>query len=763
MRARCFTWYTVLWDIRFKCLDAMNGEEIPARCLGETGALSFKKPTEQDIKDTQELEASLAQLNIFETPEEISQRREALVQLQEISNAWIRKKALEQNLPPHVANSTTGKIFTFGSYRLGVNFKGADIDSLLVVPRFITREEFFSDFLSVLEENSNVEDLHAVVGAFVPLLKMKFMGVEIDLLFAQIDQMSIPENFNLCENTEVLMRNMDERDVRSINGVRVTEDILNLVYNKNSFKVALKVIRIWAKRRNVYSNALGFLGGVSWAILVSRICQLYPYATPSMIVYLFFKIFSQWPWPKPVRLRESEYIASLCLPVWDPRLNPPDQYHLMPILTPSYPSQNSTYNVQRSNRIIIERELKHGLNIVRESMMHKRSWSDLFEAAFFFQYRHYVVVIVVGNIKHTFIELCGLVESRLRVLVSNFELNRYVKMAHVNCRAYGKGPNDGDANFVRKWFIGMEFDRHTSSLTSTVHNNNNNSNNNSNNSSTDKPTLNVDLSENISSFEKSIERGLSSEDLSVSVKYVKKSQLVHFISPEDMEEIKRQAAAAAVSNVNSSENLKSFRMHTNSNSSSNNNNSTSNSMSSPASCTELSASDEVSSPSNTLQTSVSTSSLMTNASVARNSITDVKCPPCSPTSTCSSVGDTVLTEVHVNETIDPTTTNNNNDDDYDNNDNNNNHSQDLKQNKPSSSSHVPCNNMVKLTDSPGRLTPKRTGSVDPTSSHETASDIVSSDCHNNNAENMNDSEDFRKRARISSEGPRTVVFTSSAQ
>ncbi|CAH8505154.1 unnamed protein product [Heterobilharzia americana] len=544
---------------------------------------------------------------------------------------------------------------------------------------------------------------------------MRFMGVEIDLLFAQIDQMSIAENFSLCENTEVLMRNMDERDVRSINGVRVTEDILNLVYNKNSFKVALKVIRIWAKRRNIYSNALGFLGGVSWAILVSRICQLYPYATPSMIVYLFFTIFSQWPWPKPVRLRESEYIASLCLPVWDPRLNPPDQYHLMPILTPSYPSQNSTYNG-------IEAWFEYCQRINDA----QRSWSDLFEAAFFFQYRHYVVVIVVGNVKHTFIELCGLVESRLRVLVSNFELNRYVKMAHINCRAYGKGPNDGDANFVRKWFIGMEFDRNTSSLTSTIHNAN---------TSNEKPTLNVDLSENISSFEKSIERGLSSEDLSVTVKYVKKSQLVHFISAEDMEEIKRQAAAEALSNVNSLENNKSCRIHPN-------NNSLSSTMSSPASCIELSTHEDVSSPSSILKNSVSSSSLI-NTSVA-NLSTDVKCPPSSPISTCSSLGDTPAPEVQLNGPV------NVSDD----------HEEDAKSDKLlSPSDQVLCNNTIKLTDPPGRLTPKRSGSVDR--SPEISSE-VHSDCRST-AEKLHDSEDFRKRARISSENPRTVVFTSSAQ
>ena len=49
--------------------------------------------------------------------------------------------------------------------------------------------------------------------------------------------------------------------------------------------------------RGIYSNALGYLGGVSWAMLVARVCQLYPNASASLLVQKFFLVFSKW-WVK---------------------------------------------------------------------------------------------------------------------------------------------------------------------------------------------------------------------------------------------------------------------------------------------------------------------------------------------------------------------------------------------------------------------------------------------------------------------------------
>jgi len=62
---------------------------------------------------------------------------------------------------------------------------------------------------------------------------------------------------------------------------------------------------------------MGFPGGVAWAMMVARICQLYPQATGSVIVGRFFHLMGPWPWPRPVLLKAIEE-GPLQVRVWNP-------------------------------------------------------------------------------------------------------------------------------------------------------------------------------------------------------------------------------------------------------------------------------------------------------------------------------------------------------------------------------------------------------------------------------------------------------------
>lgn len=294
---------------------------------------------------------------------------------------WIRDQSVAKNIPTSIAETVGGKIFTFGSYRLGVNSKGGDIDSLCVSPRHMERSDFFSSFVEILKSCDEVLELHPVPDAFVPVIKMVFDGVQIDLLFARLALTSIPDDLDL--RPESILKNLDPRCVKSLNGCRVTDEILNLVPNVDTFRLALRAIKFWAKRQGLYSNVLGFLGGVSWAMLVARACQLYPNASASTIVHKFFLVFSSWEWPAPVLLKQMEVSKlNLNFQVWDPRINFQDRFHLMPIITPAYPQQNSTYNVTVSSRTIMQEAFKNGLEITNEIKEAKATWSKLFEVVY---------------------------------------------------------------------------------------------------------------------------------------------------------------------------------------------------------------------------------------------------------------------------------------------------------------------------------------------------------------------------------------------
>ena len=52
--------------------------------------------------------------------------------------------------------------------------------------------------------------------AFVPVIKMEFNGIEIDLLFARLALAEIPKDQDLRD--DLLLKNLDHKCIRSLNG-----------------------------------------------------------------------------------------------------------------------------------------------------------------------------------------------------------------------------------------------------------------------------------------------------------------------------------------------------------------------------------------------------------------------------------------------------------------------------------------------------------------------------------------------------------------
>ncbi|TSK22701.1 Poly(A) polymerase gamma [Bagarius yarrelli] len=470
----------------------MLGGQQPQKHYGITSSISLAFPRDIDHLYTQKLIEAMKPFGVFEDEDELNHRLAVLGKLNSFVKEWIAEISESKNLPPSAVANVGGKIFTFGSYRLGVHTKGADIDALCVAPRHVERSDFFASFFERLKQHDEIKDLRAVEDAFVPVIKFKFDGIEIDLLFARLALQSIPDNLDLRGDS--LLRNLDIRCIRSLNGCRVTDEILYLVPNKENFRLTLRAIKLWAKRRGIYSNMLGFLGGVSWAMLVARTCQLYPNAVASTLVHKFFLVFSKW-------------------------------YHLMPIITPAYPQQNSTYNVSTSTRTIMSEEFKYGLTVTDEILLGKAEWSKLFEPPNFFQkYKHYIVLTASASTEENHLEWVGLVESKIRVLVGNLERNEYITLAHVNPQSFPWSKESRNENeFVSMWFIGIIFKKLENA-----------------------DCVNIDLTYDIQSFTDTVYRQASNinmlkDGMTIEATHVRKKQLHQYLPAELVQRGKKKS------------------------------------------------------------------------------------------------------------------------------------------------------------------------------------------------------------------------------
>lgn len=237
--------------------------------------------TQNDVEETLKLQETLHNLGVYDSEEGLLRRKTVLQKLELVLNEWNESLNPEKDNKWHRPRVA---LISFGSYRLGVHHPDADIDVLALSPPTCSRNEFFSSLVEMLNTHESVTELHPIPGAFTPVLKFKMEGISIDLLFARLsdstkllepiaasNKKSSTAEFTIDDSDLV---GMDEAEMRALNGSRVAQMLLQLVPNQEHFRIVLRAVKEWALVHGLYSNVLGFLGGINWAILVARICMV---------------------------------------------------------------------------------------------------------------------------------------------------------------------------------------------------------------------------------------------------------------------------------------------------------------------------------------------------------------------------------------------------------------------------------------------------------------------------------------------------------
>ncbi|XP_013587675.1 PREDICTED: nuclear poly(A) polymerase 3 [Brassica oleracea var. oleracea] len=361
----------------------------------------------------QECSVSLRQLMVNEglipSPEDDKKRRSVIHMLQRIVVRWIKIVAWKRRLPQHHINATNATIIPYGSYGLGVHGSESDIDALCIGPFFATiTEDFFIDLHDLLKSRAEVSEVHCVKDAKVPLIRFKFDGILVDLPYAQLRVLSIPNNVDVLN--PFFLRDIDDTSWRSLSGVRANQCILQIVPSVELFQSLLRCVKLWAKRRGVYGNLNGFLGGVHMAILAAFVCGYNPNATLSSLVASFFSTFAYWQWPTPVVLLRDAYAATG---------SPPG---LMPIQLPCGGRQYCNSNVTRSTYCKIMSEFHRGHHLTKGYLKHGFNWNSLFEPyPYATTYAWFVKIHLSASNEEDLSDWVGWVKSRFRSLLIKIE------------------------------------------------------------------------------------------------------------------------------------------------------------------------------------------------------------------------------------------------------------------------------------------------------------------------------------------------------
>lgn len=460
---------------------------------------------------------------LMESEEDKKNKENALIKINDILRSWMDRVNESLNIKVNDTNPNTStnyaRLLCYGSYKLGVSSPHGDIDALVLSPSYVDRDKHFFGILFELltqysKNNENIKDLTSInyEHSITPLITMEFYGVNVDLIFAKVDNISVLDGFvnqsGLSERPslydDTLLKAMDDKMKRSYNGFRNAEMILDSIIPEtmrneteraskmiDNYRMLLRCIKVLAKANGISENKVGYLGGIAYAILCAKIFQLFPNYNFCHLIERFLYVYGYvWNWDKwwirIVEERDSPQTTKYVNTEDEPKGFQQNTDFLYPkkfkprcmnIITPAWPQMNSAYNVTFSTRDVILKvfQQKHEIiltklavdQISNEHYYLNEAWKTFFKKfEFFKEHNQYIEFILVGTTQEQFLKWRGFIEAKIRLFIEkmeslmsyfDFELQIWPTTYEFNEVKYAKRYHDNiyKFNHFEKIFIGI--------------------------------------------------------------------------------------------------------------------------------------------------------------------------------------------------------------------------------------------------------------------------------------------------------------------
>lgn len=149
----CFCFVLFWFGLSFSfvvvvCACSLHSSQSPQ--FGISPPISVDPPKQEDVEQAKLLVEYLSSQGSFEPVEETQKREEVLGRLEQLCQKAVAGISMRNGFKESEAYSFGTRMYTFGSFRLGVHGSGADIDTYVDMPCLFPFFYFFrqADFLS---------------------------------------------------------------------------------------------------------------------------------------------------------------------------------------------------------------------------------------------------------------------------------------------------------------------------------------------------------------------------------------------------------------------------------------------------------------------------------------------------------------------------------------------------------------------------------------------------------------------------------------